>query len=162
MWVNAKNDIGVMWETGWHDTAHTEYEADFLWSRYLNTRWSAFAGLRLTNPPDEEDRLMDSDRPFAEHHHRSEADHPPKREGTVGQEGNPFTGRQGDCTRRESRGELEGERRSVCPPSLMALRLNVARPLVNINSYPRDGTGAAAALCAAGFGVFVKNFTNSS
>ena len=36
----------------------TEYEADFLWSRYLNQRWSVFGALRITNKADEESRLV--------------------------------------------------------------------------------------------------------
>ena len=58
LWVNAKNDIGLLWEAGWQDVNNTEYEADLLWSRYLNPRWSVFGGLRLTNKPDEDSRLI--------------------------------------------------------------------------------------------------------
>jgi FtsP/CotA-like multicopper oxidase with cupredoxin domain len=58
LWANAKNDIGILWEAGWQDTEETEYEADLLFSRYLNTRWSVFAAARFTNHHDEEDRLV--------------------------------------------------------------------------------------------------------
>jgi len=58
MWMNAKNDIGLLWEAGWQDTDETEYEADLLWSRYLNSRWSVFACVLLTNHHDEENRLL--------------------------------------------------------------------------------------------------------
>jgi len=58
LWMNAKNDFGLAWEVGWENTDDTEYEADLFWSRYFNTRWSAFAAVRLTNHHDEEDRLV--------------------------------------------------------------------------------------------------------
>ena len=48
MWRNANNDFGFLWEAGWNNVDSTEYEAEFRWSRYLNQRWTAFGGLRLT------------------------------------------------------------------------------------------------------------------
>ena len=58
LWVNARNDIGLRWDAGWQDVDKMEYEADFLWSRYLNQRWTVFGALRITNKADEESRLV--------------------------------------------------------------------------------------------------------
>ncbi len=58
LWVNARNDIGLKWDAGWQNVDTAEFEADLLWSRYLNQRWSVFGALRITNKADEESRLV--------------------------------------------------------------------------------------------------------
>ena len=58
VWANAKNDFGVRWDIGWNDVEHTEYEVDGYWSRYINNRWSVFAGARFTNREEEENRVI--------------------------------------------------------------------------------------------------------
>lgn len=73
---NARNNFGVMWDIGFgldttgemethnggpahmHDMPSTEYEVDVMWQRYLNPRWSAMVGYRLTNMMESRDRAF--------------------------------------------------------------------------------------------------------
>lgn len=72
---NARNNFGLMWDIGWrhemmgepvqHDGpvhTHTKeqamYEADVMWQRYLNSRWSTMVGYRFTNEEDARDRAF--------------------------------------------------------------------------------------------------------
>ncbi len=45
----GRDNLNLMWETGWKNVDATEYEIDATYSRYFNPRWTAFAGYRLTN-----------------------------------------------------------------------------------------------------------------
>ena len=72
----GRNDFSAMWHLGWghdHETepmrhrggaVHThslpevEYTVDAMWHRYINPKWSAFAGYRFTNKEDETDRAF--------------------------------------------------------------------------------------------------------
>ncbi len=55
---NAKNDFSLLWNVGWGRVPDTEYQADLLWERYLNPKWTVFGGVRLTNRDDEESRAL--------------------------------------------------------------------------------------------------------
>jgi len=55
-WMNPKNDLMLAWEVGWEGVDNPEYEIDFLYQRYFNMNFQAFAGYRLTNDADAEDR----------------------------------------------------------------------------------------------------------
>jgi hypothetical protein len=57
-YMNAKNDFMAMWNVGWGQVDDTEYQADLLWQRYLNPRWSVFGGVRFTNRTHEENRAL--------------------------------------------------------------------------------------------------------
>jgi hypothetical protein len=56
--MNAKNDFSLLWNVGWGNMDDTEYQADIIWQRYLNPRWSVFGGMRFTNRMDEENRAI--------------------------------------------------------------------------------------------------------
>jgi FtsP/CotA-like multicopper oxidase with cupredoxin domain len=56
--MDEKNDFSVLWNAGWQEADDTEYEIDLQWSRYFNTRWSAFAGYRFTNRLEERGRAF--------------------------------------------------------------------------------------------------------
>lgn len=45
----GRDNLNLMWETGWERVEKTEYEIDATYSHYFNPRWVAFAGYRLTN-----------------------------------------------------------------------------------------------------------------
>jgi hypothetical protein len=45
----GRDNLNLMWETGWKKVEHSEYEIDTTYSHYFNPRWTAFAGYRLTN-----------------------------------------------------------------------------------------------------------------
>jgi hypothetical protein len=47
-----------MWEAGWQDVDDTEYEIDATWERYFGPNLRAFAGARLTNREDAENRAI--------------------------------------------------------------------------------------------------------
>jgi hypothetical protein len=57
--MNARNNFNLGWEVGRMDAEHGnghewEHETDLTWQRYLNPRWSVFAGYRFTNMMDED------------------------------------------------------------------------------------------------------------
>ena len=56
--MNARNDFLLGWEVGWQGVDRTEYEVDALYQRYFNPNFQAFAGARLTNDPDADDRAV--------------------------------------------------------------------------------------------------------
>ena len=64
--MNARNNFNLTWEAGlMHerddegDDAHEfEHETDLTWQRYLNPRWSTFAGYRFTNMEGEDDSAI--------------------------------------------------------------------------------------------------------
>lgn len=64
--MDAHNNYTLSWKAGWghvheaDDFDHTEYEVDLTWQRYINSRWSAFAGVRATNEADERGNLVDT------------------------------------------------------------------------------------------------------
>jgi FtsP/CotA-like multicopper oxidase with cupredoxin domain len=55
-WMNPKNDLMLAWEVGWERVDEPQYETDFLYQRYFNMNFQAFAGYRLTNDEDAKDR----------------------------------------------------------------------------------------------------------
>ena len=55
---NPRNDIDLSWETGWQNVDDFEYEADLAYDRYLGPNFNVFAGARLTNIEDTEDRAI--------------------------------------------------------------------------------------------------------
>ena len=55
-WMNPKNDLMLAWEVGWQRVDEPQYEIDFLYQRYFNMNFQAFAGYRLTNDADAKDR----------------------------------------------------------------------------------------------------------
>lgn len=55
-WMNPKNDLMLAWEVGWERVDEPEYEIDFLYQRYFNLNFQAFAGYRLTNQDEARDR----------------------------------------------------------------------------------------------------------
>jgi hypothetical protein len=73
---NVRNDFGLSWHLGWghekmgdpvrhgggpvhrHAMPDIEYDIDLLWHRYIDQRWSIFAGYRFTNMEDERDRWV--------------------------------------------------------------------------------------------------------
>jgi len=57
-WMNPKNDLLLGWEVGWQGVDKTQYEVDALYQRYFNPNFQAFAGARLTNDPDANDRAV--------------------------------------------------------------------------------------------------------
>ncbi|MBU6300095.1 MAG: multicopper oxidase domain-containing protein [Verrucomicrobia bacterium] len=57
-WMNPGNDLMLAWETGWAQVDTTEYEVDFLYQRYFNMNFQAFAGYRITNMEDARDRAL--------------------------------------------------------------------------------------------------------
>lgn len=57
-WMNPKNDLMLGWEIGWQDVDETEYEVDLFYQRYFNADFQAFAGFRLTNDEDAENRAL--------------------------------------------------------------------------------------------------------
>jgi FtsP/CotA-like multicopper oxidase with cupredoxin domain len=57
-WMNPKNDILLGWEVGWEGVDKPQYEVDLLYQRYFNMNFQAFAGARLTNDPDAENRAV--------------------------------------------------------------------------------------------------------
>jgi len=56
--MNPKNDLLLSWEVGWAGVDETEYEVDALYQRYFNPNFQAFAGARLTNDSDAENRAV--------------------------------------------------------------------------------------------------------
>jgi hypothetical protein len=57
-YMNARHDLMVEWEIGWENVDDTQYEIDLLYQRYFNADWQAFAGARLTNEEDAENRAV--------------------------------------------------------------------------------------------------------
>jgi FtsP/CotA-like multicopper oxidase with cupredoxin domain len=57
-WMNPKNDLLLGWEAGWQGVEDTQYEVDALYQRYFNANFQVFAGARLTNDPDAENRAV--------------------------------------------------------------------------------------------------------
>jgi len=45
----GRHNLNLTWDVGWERVEHREYEIDATYSHYFNTRWTAFAGYRLTN-----------------------------------------------------------------------------------------------------------------
>jgi len=56
--MHPKNDLLLSWEVGWAGVDKTEYEVDALYQRYFNPNFQAFAGARLTNDADAENRAV--------------------------------------------------------------------------------------------------------
>jgi FtsP/CotA-like multicopper oxidase with cupredoxin domain len=54
--MTGRENFGIMWDYGFKD--HREYEIDFYWSHYFNPNLSSFAGYRITNEPESEDRFF--------------------------------------------------------------------------------------------------------
>lgn len=50
------DDFYLLWEAGWEGVDDVEFEADFLYERYLDPNLRAFAGWRFTNEEDAEHR----------------------------------------------------------------------------------------------------------
>lgn len=57
-WMNPKNDLLFGWEIGWQGVDNPQYEVEAVYQRYFNANLQAFAGVRLTNDPDAEDRAV--------------------------------------------------------------------------------------------------------
>lgn len=57
-WMNPKNDLLLGWEIGWQGVDNPQYEVEALYQRYFNANFQAYAGVRLTNDPDAEDRAV--------------------------------------------------------------------------------------------------------
>lgn len=57
-WMNPKNDLQLAWELGWARVDQPQYEIDFLYQRYFSPNFQAFAGYRLTNDADAENRAL--------------------------------------------------------------------------------------------------------
>jgi Multicopper oxidase len=55
---HGRNDWNLLWEAGWQEVDDTEYEIDATWERYLGPNFRAFAGARLTNSDDAENRAI--------------------------------------------------------------------------------------------------------
>ncbi len=45
----GRHNLNLTWDAGWERVERREYEIDATYSHYFNTRWTAFAGYRLTN-----------------------------------------------------------------------------------------------------------------
>lgn len=45
----GRHNLNLAWDVGWERVERREYEIDATYSHYFNTRWTAFAGYRLTN-----------------------------------------------------------------------------------------------------------------
>jgi FtsP/CotA-like multicopper oxidase with cupredoxin domain len=45
----GRDNLNLMWKTGWERVEETEYEIDATYSHYFNPRWTVFGGYRLTN-----------------------------------------------------------------------------------------------------------------
>ena len=56
--MNPSNDFLVNWEIGWANMDRTQYEVDAVYQRYFNPNLQAFAGARLTNDEDAENRAI--------------------------------------------------------------------------------------------------------
>ena len=56
--MNPKHDPLLSWEVGWAGVDDTEYEVDAVYQRYFNPNFQAFAGARLTNDADAENRAV--------------------------------------------------------------------------------------------------------
>jgi FtsP/CotA-like multicopper oxidase with cupredoxin domain len=54
----GRDNLNLMWETGWDRVEKTEYEIDATYSHYFNPRWVAFAGYRLTNMMEGHDAVI--------------------------------------------------------------------------------------------------------
>jgi hypothetical protein len=54
----GRDNLNLMWETGWERVEKTEYEIDATYSHYFNPRWVAFAGYRLTNMMEGHDAVI--------------------------------------------------------------------------------------------------------
>jgi FtsP/CotA-like multicopper oxidase with cupredoxin domain len=54
----GRDNLNLMWKTGWERVEETEYEIDATYSHYFNQRWTAFAGYRLTNMMDGADSVI--------------------------------------------------------------------------------------------------------
>ncbi len=54
----GRDNVNLTWEAGWEKVERREYEIDATVSRYFNSRWTAFAGYRLTNIPDGHDAVI--------------------------------------------------------------------------------------------------------
>lgn len=54
----GRDNATLRWEAGWEKVARREYEIDATVSHYFNSRWTAFAGYRLTNIPDSQDAVI--------------------------------------------------------------------------------------------------------
>jgi len=54
----GRDNLNLQWKAGWEKVGHREHEIDATASRYFNTRWTAFAGYRLTNILDGPDTVI--------------------------------------------------------------------------------------------------------
>lgn len=54
----GRNNLNLMWKTGWERVERREYEIEATVSHYFNPRWTAFAGYRLTNMMDGRDGVI--------------------------------------------------------------------------------------------------------
>jgi FtsP/CotA-like multicopper oxidase with cupredoxin domain len=54
----GRNNLNLMWETGWERVERRAYEVEATVSHYFNPRWTAFAGYRLTNMMDGRDGVI--------------------------------------------------------------------------------------------------------
>jgi FtsP/CotA-like multicopper oxidase with cupredoxin domain len=56
--MDARNDLIIDWEAGWQEVDGSEFEADVLYQRYFNPNLQAYAGVRLTDDPDRDNRAV--------------------------------------------------------------------------------------------------------
>jgi hypothetical protein len=54
----GRDNLNLMWETGWERVERREYEIDATVSHYFNPRWTAFGGYRLTNMMEGHDAVI--------------------------------------------------------------------------------------------------------
>ncbi len=54
--MQGRYELGTMWDYGFHE--HGDYEVDLYGARYINPDWSVYAGYRLTNEHNAEDRAF--------------------------------------------------------------------------------------------------------
>ena len=54
----GRHNLNLTWDAGWERVERREYEIDATYSHYFNTRWTAFAGYRLTNNDGGEDSVI--------------------------------------------------------------------------------------------------------
>ena len=54
----GRHNLNLTWDVGWERVERRQYEIEATYSHYFNTRWTAFAGYRLTNNDDGEDGII--------------------------------------------------------------------------------------------------------
>lgn len=56
--MGMRNDLNLAWEAGWKRVDSPQYEIDLTGERYINPRWSIYAGVRDTTKADPERGLV--------------------------------------------------------------------------------------------------------